>query len=143
MGILIGRVLFSFAFAAAGLVLLRTAGLMYKKQRELRRRGIVTGGEVVGFETKSQMDSATRGPYYAPIVRYFEPGGSPIEVHSTEYRRPNPYVVGQQVSIRYLPDDPLNGDIDGVQSGWSTLVIFAIFIVVSFTIASLPFVLKR
>jgi len=143
MGILVGRILFSFAFAVAGLVLLRSAGLIYRKQRELRLRGIVTGGEVIGFETKSQMDSSTRGPYYAPILRYFEPGGSPIEVCSTEYRRPNPYVVGQQVSIRYLPDDPMNGDIDGVQSGWSTLLIFAIFVVVSFTIASLPFLLGR
>jgi uncharacterized protein DUF3592 len=141
MGTVIGRFLFSFAFAAIGLLLVIEWLGAFRKQRRLRRDGVITDGEVIGFE-KSR-DRSVAGPFFAPVVRFRERGVSPIEFCSTEYQRPSPYVIGQHVKVRYLPDDPSHGDIDGTQSGWSMLLIVAFFIVVCFTVASLPLVLAR
>ena len=140
-GVLIGRILFSMAFAGAGLYLLRVLAITFVRQRELRRHGIVTDGEVIRFETTSTTDAPVRGPYYAPVVRFAMPGGAPIEFTSSQSVRPNPYVVGQTLRVRYLPNDPLGADVDGVASGWGRIVLIAIMSAVALTIASLPLIL--
>ena len=137
-GVLIGRILFGLAFGIAGLYLLRVLALTFLQQRALRRDGIVTDGEVLRFETTSTTDAPVRGPYYAPVVRFKTADGAPIEFTSSQSVRPNPYAVGQQLRVRYLPSNPLGADVDGVASGWGRIVLIAFATIVCFIVASLP-----
>ena len=140
-GVLIGRILFGLAFAIAGVYLLRILALTFMQQRELRRNGIVTDGEILRFETTSTTDAPVRGPYFAPVVRFMTAAGAPIEFTSSQSVRPNPYVVGQKLPVRYLPADPLGAEIDGVASGWTRIVLIAFAAAVALVVASLPLLL--
>ena len=135
------RVLFSAAFALAGLYLLRVIGALWKRQRDYRKRGLLADGEIVGFEERSPSDYASRGHTYAPKVRFRTRDGAPVEFTSDRALRPNPYTVGQTLRVRYLPEDPLGADVDEVRSGWMMLIILTFMSLVALTIAVLPFVL--
>jgi hypothetical protein len=64
-----------------------------------------------------------------------------IEFKSSRSERPNPYTIGQQVAVHYLPEDPNSADLESVGAGWMSLVVVLVMTIVAFTVASLPFIL--
>jgi len=140
--ILLGRIGFSAAFALTGLYLLRVARVVFLAKREMRRRGITVEGQIVGFEVTSPSGDPAYRKVFAPIVKFRTAEGVPVQFTSAIARRPNPYVEGQRVPVRYLPEDPSGADLEAASRSWATFVILIVMMIVAFTVASLPILLK-
>jgi hypothetical protein len=139
--ILVGRVLFSLVWALAGLYLATLAIRLYQRRRDLLLYGVTANGEVVALETVSGKRQ-TVTPYLAPVIVFMPNAGAPWKFRASTARRVNPYVVGQHVTVRYLPYNLETADIDGDSTGWGTFVIIVFAMVVTFAVASLPIILK-
>ena len=142
MGIWLGRIAFSLAFAGAGVYLLRAAWLYWHEMQAWKSKGIVTEGEIVAFETKTPTGDSALGPFYAPVVRFHIENGPSMKFRSSEYARPNPYTVGQRVAVRYRRDDPNMADLDAVTKSRWAFVVLIVMMLVAFTVATLPLVLR-
>jgi hypothetical protein len=139
--LLLGRLGFSLAFGAMGLYLLRVAGLMFAAKRELRQRGVVVEGEIVGFEETSPSGDPAYRKVWAPIVKFRTAEGMPVQFTSAVSQRPNPYTKGQRLAVRYLPENPPGADLDSVSRSWATFLIVVFMMLVSLAVASLPWIL--
>ncbi len=122
--ILLGRVLFGLLFAAAGLWMARLSLLAIARRREWKRDGVVVEGRVTGFEQRADLDPSDLRPLFAPIVSFIRSDGESGHFTASTATRPNPYVVGQKVAVRYLRSSPLEADLDSATAG--SLAIFAL-----------------
>ena len=139
--ILIGRILFSLVWAIAGLYLLTVAIRLCQRRRDLLRYGVTADGEVVALETVSgKRQSIT--PYLAPVIVFMPNAGAQWKFRASTARKANPYVVGQHVTVRYLPYNLETADIDGDSTEWGTIVIILFAMLVTFAVASLPIILE-
>ncbi len=139
--LLLARWAFSLLFAAVGVYMSRAARRVFLLQREWGKKGIVALGEIVGFESKSPTNEPARRKFFAPVVTFTAQNGDSIRFTSATSLRPNPYVVGQRVTVRYLSDDPDTADLESVTSSWWPFIALLVLILVAFTIAALPFLL--
>jgi hypothetical protein len=95
----------------------------------------------VAFETVSGRRQTTT-PYLAPVIVFKPNAGADWKFRASTARRVNPYVVGQRVTVRYLPYDLTTADIDGDSTGWGGFIIVIVMMTVAFAIAILPIVLS-
>ncbi|MCU1347565.1 MAG: hypothetical protein JWO56_595 [Acidobacteria bacterium] len=135
------RILFSLLFGAVGLYLARVAGRVLLRLVELQQRGIVTEGEIVGFQEEIPTGERAGHTFYAPIITFMTKEGHPIRFTSSTSLRQNPYTAGQRVAIRYLPEDPMGADIESTIGRWWPFVALVVMMLVAFTIAALPIIL--
>src|SRR5438445_10119132 len=119
----------------------RTAWRAYVIKHDLRERGVVTDAEIVDFKDQTPSGDYARGKYFSPVVKFVSRDGAPIQVTSRQWLRPNPYQLGQHVAVRYLPEDPMSADLDGVATGWVFVGALLFASTVALVVASLPFVL--
>jgi len=141
MKLLLMRVGFSAVWALAGVYMLFAARRLFLRKRDLKQRGIVAEGNIVGFQSQNSTTKSGTTTYFAPIVKFRLQDGALMQFTSSRFERPNPYVVGQQVAVRYLPDDPNSADLDAVSQSWFALIALSIAIIVCFVVASLPILL--
>ena len=139
--VLIGRILFGLAFAAAGLWVARISALAFGARRRWKTEGVVADGEILGFEERRDTDPQDHRPLFAPIVQFRPGGGSPIRFVSSQAQRPNPYTVGQIVPVRYMPLEPAKADLDSAAGSLLVPLATAVMAIVFLAIALLPVLL--
>ena len=132
---------FSLLFGIVGLYLVSVAIRLVIRQRDWKLRAVRGEGTIVGFEEESPTGERAGHPLFAPLVTFTAASGQSIQFKSSRSERPNPYTVGQQIAVRYLPEDPNSADLESVASGWMPLVVVLVMAVVALTIATLPFIL--
>jgi hypothetical protein len=139
--LLLARWGFSLLFGLTGLYLVSAAIRLIIRMRDWKARALRAEGTIVGFEEERLSGQRAGHPLFAPLVTFTTASGQSIEFKSSRSERPNPYTVGQQVAVRYLPDDPNAADLESVAAGWMSLVVVIVMAVVALTIATLPFIL--
>jgi len=139
--LLLARLGFSLLFGLTGLYLVTVAIRLIIRMRDWKARAVRAEGTIVGFEEERFSGDRAGHPLFAPLVTFTTANGQSIEFKSSRSERPNPYTVGQQVAVRYLPEDPNSADLESAGAGRLTLIVVLIMSVVAFTIASLPFIL--
>jgi hypothetical protein len=141
LGLFAARVGFSALFGAAGLWALSMTRAVLAARRRWARDGIVADGTVVAFATRKSTSHPGYRDLYAPVVKFTTRDGAPIRFTSSRAERPNPYVVGQAVRVRYLARDPKGADLDSVTSSWFIPFALAVMAVACLLVASLPWLL--
>jgi hypothetical protein len=139
--LLLARFIFSGLFFMTGLYLVNAARLLVSRARIWRTRGVIAEGTIVAFDIRSPSGDSARIKLYAPVVTFQTAEGKAMRFTSSRGERPNPYVKGQRVAVRYLPEDPSGADLDAVTSGSFALVVVVIMATVAFAVASLPWLL--
>ena len=140
--ILIGRILFGLAFAAAGLWMARVSLMAFGLRRRWKSEGVLVDGEIVGFEERKDTNLSDRRVLYAPIVVFRRrEGGEPIRFVSARAERPNPYTVGQTVPVRYMPLEPAKADLDAAAGSLFVPLATAVMAIVFLGVALLPLLL--
>jgi hypothetical protein len=132
---------FSLLFGAAGAYLLRLARAAVARRRALRRRGVVTEGRVVKFETRRLRSRAGSPTYEVPVIELVTQAGQPVRFTPSRLLRRSEYPVGRRLSVRYLADDPSSADAEPVPSAWGPGVAVLALALVAFGIAALPWLL--
>ena len=135
------RLAFSLLWGAVGLYLVKKIRDVFVARRNIVENGVVTEGEIVAFEVSRSSSDKLQEKYLAPVVTFNGPAGESRRFTSGRARRPNPYVVGQRLAVRYLKDDPTVVDLDGAATSWLPIILLLVFATVSLTVATLPFLL--
>lgn len=138
MKILLGRIFFGLAFAAAGLWMARMSLFAFRRLREWKSEGVVVEGEIVDFEEQADTDPSERRKLFAPVVTFRTVEGAPIRFTSSVARRPNPYVVGQKIAVRYMHLTPAEADLDSATASLLPVVATAVMAIVFLGISLLP-----
>jgi hypothetical protein len=133
---------FSLLFGAAGLYLITAAVRAIRGFRDFNARAVETEGKIIGFETRSPSGDAAYKKLFAPIVTFHAPGGELIRFVSSLAQRPNPYEVGQQVAVRYLPEDLASADLAASAGAWWPIAAMIFMAIVMLTVSTLPWVLS-
>jgi hypothetical protein len=143
MSLLLMRVGFSLAWAAAGIYLAVGARRVFAFQRRWRRVGVVTEGTIIDFEKETGVMTGSRDwiPFFKPVVTFRTREGDARQFTSSTALRPNPYTVGQRVPVRYLSDDPAVADLEESAMAWWPLIALIVASVVALVVATLPFLL--
>jgi len=143
MQLLLMRIGFSLLFGGAGLYLANAARTAYGLHSRWKSEGILTEGRIVDFEktTGTMTGSRDYSPFFKPVVVFAMKDGSEARFTSLTANRPNPYTVGQRVSVRYIPADSRFMDLDESASALWPLIALVFASMVCLAIASLPWVL--
>lgn len=139
--VLIGRILFGLAFAAAGLWMARVSLFAFARLRRWKEEGVVAEGQIVGFEERSDTNPSDRRKLFAPIVEFRTAEGAPFRFTSSVANRPNPYTVGQKIAVRYLRLTPAEADLDSASSSLLLPLASAVMAIVFLGVALLPILL--
>ena len=142
MGILLGRIGFSLAFAIAGLYVLRAAIAVWRNNRRWKTEGVVVEGEIIAFKSESFSGDVARNSFEMPIVKFKIDNGAVMRFTSAHGERPNPYTIGQKIAVRYLPSDPNVAELDAVAGSWFTFIVLVFAGIVALGVATLPIILK-
>jgi len=140
--ILLGRILFGLAFAAAGLWMARVCLLAIRVRRAWQEEGVVVDGEIVGFEEKADTDITERRKLFAPIVTFRTAEGAPMRFTSSVSNRPNPYTVGQTIAVRYKRLTPAVADLDSAATSLMAVIVTGVMAIVFLGVSILPIILK-
>ena len=132
---------FSLLFGAVGLYLVSVTLRLIVRRRDWKLRAIPAEGTIVAFVNETAAGERADRPYIAPVITFTTSSGEPIRFQSSTSVRPNPYVLGRRVAVRYLPEDPSGADMESSSSAWMPIVVVIILATVALTIAMLPFVL--
>ena len=139
--VLVGRILFGLAFAAAGLWMARLSVFAFGRRKRWKEEGIVAEGRIVGFEERSDTDASDRRKLFAPIVEFRTVEGAPIRFTSSTANRPNPYTEGQTIAVRYMRLSPQDADLDRETGSLLIPLATAFMAIVFLGVALLPILL--
>ena len=116
----------SILFIAAIVVLLAALIIFYQKKRFLHSAVLVQGEVVALAEVYQQRETVEHiaEMYYAPVFEFTTHTGECARVTSSVANKSSAYTVGQQLSIRYAPDNPEQALIDNFWGRWS--LVFAL-----------------
>lgn len=133
---------FSTLFGVTSLYLAAAARRMFVGQRDWIKRGITAEGRILDVEVFVPSGDTVRRKFYRPIVAFRSgPGEDRQFTSSMSSSDSNRYVVGQRVTVRYLPDDPAVVDLDRLTGVWWPFLTLVLATLVCAVIAALPFVL--
>lgn len=124
----VGRLLFASFFASVGAFLAWATWKAIQHRRLWLDDGLVVDGEVVGFEERYRVGTTSGRAPVAPTVS-FRAQGSDGEIRrftSSQASWPNPFVLGQQVRVRYLARDPHTVELDSVTRSWLFIVTIGV-----------------
>jgi hypothetical protein len=139
--LLLARLIFSGLFFMTGVYLVNVARQLIARARVWRARGVLAEGTIIGFDVRSPTNEPARVKLFAPIVTFVTAEGTHVRFTSSRSERPNPYTKGQQVTVRYLPEDPNGAELDAVSRSWMSLIVVVIMATVALAISALPFIL--
>ncbi len=133
---------FSMLFGATSLYLGAAARRLFVSQRDWIARGVTTEGRVINIEMFVPSGEPVSQKCYRPIVAFRSGPGEERQfssaLSSSDVDR---YIVGQPVTVRYLPDDPSVADLDRLTRLWWPFFALVVATLVCAAIAALPFVL--
>ena len=136
--IVVMRAILFLLFAGAGLWMTRLAVLAIKRRLEWKRDGVSVEGEIVGFEERASTDASDQRPLFAPVVAFRIAGGEARRFTSATSVRPNPYVVGQKLAVRYMGTDPSDVDLEEVTRGLLPILALMTLAIVFLGVSLLP-----
>lgn len=87
-------------------------------RRRFQTEGVETEAEVIA------MSSDGEGGPRTPTVRFVTVAGTSVECEPTSIVRGSSYIVGQRVSIRYLPNDPRKTALGAGADGFTPVLVF-------------------
>lgn len=113
-------------FAFAGTLFLVIAWNSWRSTYRIVRNGLQTQGIVVENVHKPRRGLEPQTTSLAPVVQFFTSTGEQKFYYSQTYTTPAAYQVGETVAIWYLPDNPIEATLNGVDA-WIFPVVFGIF----------------
>ena len=131
------RLLFALFFGCL------TAFLGWATRKAVARRrlwldhGVLVEGEIVGFEERRPLRTTSGRVPVAPVVSYRTTASDP-EVRrfaSTQATFPNPFVLAQRVSVRYMANEPGSAELDAVARGWWAILMVGTLAAVCLVVA--------
>ena len=138
---ILARLLFALFFGAAA------AFLMWATRQAITRRGlwmtngVVVNGEVVGFKEEPRAATRAGRVPVAPIIAYRTGAGvEPRRFTSAEAHFPNPFVLGQQVRVRYMTDEGRPAELDEVARSWRFILAVGALATACLIVALIPLV---
>ena len=135
---------FLFALVLGGVA----AFLGWATRKAMARRrlwlddGVVVDGEIVGFKEQPRIGTVAGRAPVAPIVSYRTTGLDP-EVRrftSASATFPNPFVLAQRVSVRYLANDPGSAELDAAVRSWWPILVLGTLAAACAVVALIPIV---
>lgn len=114
--------MFAFAGSLFGVIAFNSWTATYR----IVHQGVQTQGTVIENRHKPVKGLETRTTSLAPVVRFLTAGGTPVVYYSQTYTTPASFQVGETVDIWYLPDDPQQATLNGLDA-WIIPVVFGIF----------------
>ncbi|MEO8189860.1 MAG: DUF3592 domain-containing protein [Acidobacteriota bacterium] len=136
--IVVMRGILFLLFAGAGLAMARLAVIAIRRRLEWKRDGVAVEGEIVAFEERASTDASDRRPLFAPVVTFRIAGGEMRRFKSGRSVRPNPWVVGQKVPVRYMRSDPADVELEEVTRGLLPILALLAFAIVFLGVSLLP-----
>jgi hypothetical protein len=138
----LGRLFFVALFASAGAFLVWATRKAIQHRRLWLDDGLVVDGEVVGFVERYRIGTTSGRTPVAPTVSFRAPGsdGEIRRFTSREANYPNPFVLGQQVRVRYLARDPREVELDSVTRSWLFIVAIGVLALACLACALVPIV---
>ncbi|WP_128544816.1 DUF3592 domain-containing protein [Larkinella soli] len=113
----------SAVFGFIGLNMLTGSLYSYHKTRTWLADTVRTSGEVIAHEGRESTDSfnrETKREYtvYYPVVRYRTQTGQTVSFTSSVGSSTPDHQVGEEVGVRYVPNDPGSARVDEFFSLW-------------------------
>ena len=138
----VGRCLFALLFGFVAAFLAWATRKAIARRRLWLDDGVLVEGEVVGFKEKPRASTKAGRVPFAPIVSYRTtgPDSEPRRFTSTDASIPNPYVVGQRVSVRYRVKDPRSAELDAVARSWRFILAVGTLALACLVVALIPIV---
>ncbi|AQG79596.1 DUF3592 domain-containing protein [Spirosoma montaniterrae] len=120
---------FCLLFAGVGTLFAIIAYRSWDNTYSIVRNGIQTQGVVIENRYKERINLKSRSTAMAPVVQFRTADGMSITYYSQTYTSPVQAEVGETVSIWYMPNNPQEATLEGVDA-WLLPVVFGIFGVV-------------
>ncbi len=120
------KILFPLIFALAGTLFLFIAYREGKSTYKIVQKGTETDGIVVEIYQKPRKTGETSSTAQAPAVQFVTQENKLVKYYSTTFLTTCPYQIGQQVKIKYLPENPQEAMLDW-KDGWILSLAFGIF----------------
>jgi hypothetical protein len=117
---------FCLMFCFAGVLFLIIAWNSWRATYRIVRNGIRTQGIVVDLYHKPVRGLERRTGTLAPVVQFYTASGEQVQYYSQTYTSPPMYQPGQTVDIWYLPENPHQATLDGLDA-WILPVVFGFF----------------
>ncbi len=111
-----------FIFSGVGLVLLIATALVVDHTNRFMKNAKTAPGVVVDLRLGTTSGSSTTRSHH-PVVRYTPEGQEAVEFVSSFGSSPPRYKKGDAVTVRYDPESPYRGRIDGFWGTWFPTVI--------------------
>ncbi len=109
-------------FTIVGLALVFGALYAYKSQQKFLSGAVASTGTVTALEFSR---SRKGGGSYHPVVEFQTPESRTYSFRSEMGSRPPAYEVGEQVEIRYNPQNPTDAKLTGFWNLWGLAFLFA------------------
>jgi Protein of unknown function (DUF3592) len=138
----IARFLFALLFGAIAAFLGWATRKAVARRRLWLDNGVLVDGEIVGFEERRRIGTKSDRIPVAPVVSY-RTTGSNADVRrftSAEATYPNPFVLAQRVSVRYMANDPGSAELDAVVRGWWSILVVGTLAAVCLIVALIPII---
>lgn len=120
------KIIFPLIFALAGTLFLTIAYREGMSKYKIVQEGVETDGMVVEIYRKPRKVGETSSTAQAPVVQFFTQESKIVKYYSTTFLTPCPYQIGQQVKIKYMPENPQEAILDW-KDGWILSIAFGIF----------------
>ena len=127
--------LFFGLFALLGTIFLIVAYYTWQSTKRIKETGIKTQGLVVGTRYNEDSQGRTTSSQ-APVVQFTTVTGKPMTYYSTTYTSPPSFDVGETVTLWYLPDNPQEVILEGID-GWILPAVFG-FLGLVFSLIGYP-----
>jgi hypothetical protein len=121
----VARLLFALVFGCIAAFLGWATRKAVARRRLWLDHGVLVDGEIVGFEEQRRLRTTAGRVPVAPVVSYRTTASDP-EVRrftSTEATFPNPFVLAQKVSVRYMANEAGSAELDTVARGWWAILM--------------------
>lgn len=114
--------LWLWIFFLMGISCLLWASALVVKNILFLRSSVSTTGTVIDFQTHRGNRSTT----YAPIVSFQTLDGKSMRFRSQMGGDSDDYVIGEQVTVLYSPDDPRDAEINAFSPLWFPVVALTV-----------------
>jgi hypothetical protein len=141
----IARFLFALLFGGLAVFLGWATRKALARRRLWLDHGVLVDGEIVDFEEQFRVGTKAGRVPVAPVVSYRTTGPDP-EVRrftSAEATFPNPFVLAQRVSVRYMANEPGSAELDVVVRGWWSILMVGTLAAVCLVVALIPLIWSR
>ncbi len=117
---------FNLLIALGGTMFLFIGWNAWKERYQIVQNGIQTQGIVVENVHRPTRGLERQSTALAPVVSFTTSEGKTVRYYSQTYTTPAQYTPGTVVDVWYLPDNPQEATMEGVDA-WVFPTVFGIF----------------